>query len=190
EANQAAYYVERSTMLAIDDYIAEGETQPRPGAKVMIRREAQNRTLTRFFHDAEAAETFGQAAVDTARENFLAQLNVEELIEAAHTEMDRAAVDGDEVKAPEFSADPEIAGIERGYWDMLTGARSELLRPGATETMYRERLEAIGEMQADEQPDLANLAYVGTPEQKVRDHAEDVAFEIIGTWEPMAHDVD
>ncbi|WP_061711884.1 hypothetical protein [Kocuria palustris] len=190
EANQAAYYVERSTMFAVDDYIAEGETQPRPGAKVMIRREAQNRTLTRFFHDAEAAEVFGQAAVDTARENFRAQLNVEELIEAAHTEMDRAAVDGDEVKAPEFSADPEIAGIERAYWDVLTGTRSELLRPGATETMYRERLEAIGEMQADEQPDLANLAYVGTPEQKVRDHAEDVAFEIIGTWEPMAHDVD
>lgn len=187
---QDAYHVERSTMFAVDDYVAAGETAARPGAKVMIRREAANRTLTRFFHDAEVAEQFGQAAVESARENFVAQLDVDGLIEAARTEMDRAEAEGDEVHAPEFSADPEIAGIERAYWDVLTGARTELLRPGATEAMYRERLEEIGEMQADEEPDLANLAYVGTAEQKVRDHADDVAFEIIGTWEPMAHDVD
>lgn len=190
EQIQDAYHVERSTMFAVGDYVAEGETQARPGAKVMIRREAGHRTLTRFFHDAEVAEQFGEAAVSTARENFAAQLNVEVLIEQAAAELERATVEGDEIKAPEFSADPEIAGVERAYWDVLTGARTELLRPGATEAMYRERLEEIGEMQTGEQPDLGNIAYVGTAAQKVRDHADDVVFEIIGTWEPMAHDVD
>lgn len=184
---QDAYHVERAAMFAVKDYVAEGATQARPGAKVMIRREASNRSLSRFFHDVESAEAFGEAAVASARENFMRQLNVEGLIDQAHAEVQRAATDEDEIRAPEFATDPEIASIERAYWDVLTGVRFELLRPGATERMYQDRLEEIGEMQADEAPDLANLAYVGSPEQKVRDHADDVVFEVIGTWEAMEH---
>src|SRR5699024_9491446 len=67
---------------------------------------------------------------------------------------------------------------------------SDLLRPGATEEMYRERLEEIGELQADDGLALGNLVYGGTPAEKVRAHAEDVPFELVGTWEPETHEVD
>ena len=37
---------------------------------------------------------------------------------------------------------------------------------------------------------MGNLVYGGTAVEKVRQHAEDVPFELIGTWEAEPHDVD
>ncbi|WP_405814484.1 hypothetical protein OG241_07715 [Streptomyces sp. NBC_01390] len=185
-----SYHVDRESMFVVGDYVAPGESGPRPGPKVMLRRDAKNRSLPTFFVDAEPAEAYAKAAVESARENLQAALGVEDLIARAEAELERTGGDLDAVEPPEYSADSEVAAIQRSYWDVLTGAHSDLLRPGATEEMYQERLEEIGELQATEVPEMGNLVYGGTAVEKVRQHAEDVPFELIGTWEAEPHDVD
>ncbi|MFB7917072.1 hypothetical protein [Streptomyces sp. NPDC056061] len=185
-----SYHVDRESMLVVSDYVLPGEHKPRPGAKVMLRRDAKNRSLPTFFVDAEPAEAYAKQAVGTARENLRAALGVEELIAHAEAELERTGDAPDELEPPEYASDAEIAAIQRTYWDVLTGARSDLLRPGATEEMYQERLEEIGELQAGEVPDLGNLVYGGPAAEKVRAHAEDVPFELVGTWEPEPHDIE
>lgn len=185
-----SYHVDRESMFVVGDYVAPGESGPRPGAKVMLRRDAKNRSLPAFFVDAEPAEAYAKAAVESARENLQAALGVEDLIARAEAELERTGGQLDAIEPPEYSADSEVAAIQRSYWDVLTGAHSDLLRPGATEEMYQERLEEIGELQADGVPEMGNLVYGGTAVEKVRQHAEDVPFELIGTWEAEPHDVD
>ncbi|MGW5926987.1 hypothetical protein ACWF2L_12125 [Streptomyces anulatus] len=185
-----SYHVDRESMFVAGDYVAPGESGPRPGSKVMLRRDAKNRSLPAFFIDAEPAEAYAKAAVESARQNLQSALGVEELIARAEAELARTGGQLDAIEPPEYSADSEIAAIQRSYWDVLTGAHSELLRPGATEEMYQERLEEIGELQAGKLPEMGNLVYSGTAVEKVRQHAEDVPFELIGTWEAHAHDID
>lgn len=183
-----SYHVDRESMSVFADYEAPGEDAPRAGSKVMIRRDSRNRSLPMFFVDAEPAEAYARAAVESARDNLRRAIDADGLIEAF--EAQRAeGLNLVEFEPPELSSDPEAAAIQRTYWDILTGARDELLRPGATAEMYQARLEAIGE-QAGDDTDLGNLAYSGSPSEKVRAHAEDVPFELIGTWEPEIHDVD
>ncbi|MDW6057967.1 hypothetical protein SAZ11_07680 [Streptomyces sp. FXJ1.4098] len=183
-----SYHVDRESMFVVGDYVAPGESGPRPGAKVMLRRDAKNRSLPTFFVDAEPAEAYAKAAVESARENLQAALGVEDLIARAEAELERTGGQLDAIEPPEYSADSEVAAIQRSYWDVLTGAHSDLLRPGATEEMYQKRLEEIGELQAEEVPEMGNLVYGGTAVEKVRQHAEDVPFELIGTWEAEPHD--
>ncbi|MCY0929621.1 hypothetical protein OTB20_26175 [Streptomyces sp. H27-H1] len=185
-----SYHVDRESMFVVGDYVAPGESRPRPGSKVMLRRDATNRSLPLFFLDTEPAEAYVKTAVESARESLRAALGVEDLIARAETELERTGGRLDAIEPPEYSADSQVAAIQRSYWDVLTGARSELLRPGATEEMYQERLEGIGELQAEEAPEMGNLVYGGTAVDKVRQHAEDVPFELIGTWEAQPHDVD
>ncbi|WP_412075413.1 hypothetical protein ACLF6K_05700 [Streptomyces xanthophaeus] len=185
-----SYHVDRESMFVVGDYVAPGESGPRPGSKVMLRRDAKNRSLPAFFVDAEPAEAYAKTAVESARENLQAALGVEDLIARAQAELERTGGQLDAIEPPEYSADSEVAAIQRSYWDVLTGAHSELLRPGATEEMYQERLEEIGELQAEEAPEMGNLVYAGTAVEKVRQHAEDVPFELIGTWEAGPHDID
>ncbi|MEU0942501.1 hypothetical protein ABZ379_06850 [Streptomyces canus] len=185
-----SYHVDRESMFVVGDYVAPGESGPRSGAKVMLRRDAKNRSLPTFFVDAEPAEAYAKAAVESARENLQAALGVEDLIARAEAELERTGGALDAIEPPEYAADSEVAAMQRSYWDVLTGAHSDLLRPGATEEMYQERLEEIGELQADEVPEMGNLVYGGTAVEKVRQHAEDVSFELIGTWEAESHDVD
>ncbi|MFF8914190.1 hypothetical protein ACF08M_12900 [Streptomyces sp. NPDC015032] len=185
-----SYHVTRESMFVVGDYVAPGEAGPRPGSKVMLRRDARNRSLPTFFVDAEPAEAYAKAAVESARENLQAALDVEDLISRAAAELERTAGRLDGIEPPEYSADPEIAALQRSYWDVLTGAHSELLRPGATEEIYQARLDEIGELQAGEVPEMGNVAYGGTSVEKVRQHAEDVPFELIGTWEAGPHIID
>ncbi|MGW0881389.1 hypothetical protein [Streptomyces sp. NPDC002671] len=185
-----SYHVDRESMFVVGDYVAPGESGPRPGSKVMLRRDAKNRSLPTFFVDAQPAEAYAKSAVESARENLQAALGVEDLIARAEAELERTGGQLDAIEPPEYSADSEVAAIQRSYWDVLTGAHSDLLRPGATEEMYHERLEEIGELQAEEVPEMGNLVYGGIAVEKVRQHAEDVPFELIGTWEAEPHDVD
>ncbi|MFD2794651.1 hypothetical protein ACFS27_13925 [Promicromonospora vindobonensis] len=185
-----AYHVDRESMFVVSDYVVPGQASPGPGSKVMVRRDAKNRSLPTFFVDAEPAVVYASTAVQSARENLRTALGVESLIAHAEAERERTGGRIDEMELPEYSSDPEIAAIQRSYWDVLTGARGDLLRPGATQEMYQERLDAIGELQAGDVPDLGNIVYGGTGAEKVRAHAEDVPFELVGTWEAQPHDVD
>lgn len=182
-----AYHGPGESMFVVDDLPG---SDPRMDAKLMLRRDSKHRSLPALFRQDEAATIYLQEAVASARENMYNALDVEALINHADDQLMRSGGRIEETTAPTYSADPEIAAIQRTYWDVLTGVRSELLRPGATEEMYRAKLEEIGELGPDENPDLGNLAYGGAPEEKVRQHAEDVPFELIGTFEPQLHQVE
>lgn len=178
----------RESMFVVDDFSAPGRGRQQ-GAKLMIRREAKERTLPTFFVGAEPAEEYAAAAVASARENLQEALDAEQII--THFETQRAeGLNLVEFEPPEYSADPEIAAIQRTYWGVLTGEHTDLLRPGATAEMYAERLEEIGELGPDEAPDMGNLVYGGSAAEKIRAHADDVPFELIGTWEAETHFID
>lgn len=175
-----AYYTDKESMFVVDDY-ARGS-----GAKVLLRRENTSRTLPTYFVDTEAAEAYGRAAVESARVNLQSALDVEGIIGSFHAQRSQG-LNLVEFEPPDYSADAEVAAVQRSYWDVLTGEQTSLLRPGATEEMYAERLEAIGE---SAEAGLGNLVYGGSPEKIIRDHAADVPFELIGTWEAETHQID
>jgi hypothetical protein len=180
-----SYHVGKDSMFVVKDYRSAGQRH-REGSKVMLRREANDRSLPEFFVNAEAAEQYLSKAVDSARDNLRASLDADSLI-AAFEEQRSAGLNLVEFEPPQYSSDPEIATVQRSYWDVLTGHRGELLRPGATAQMYEERLGMIGEFQSSEhgiESDFGNLVYGGTAAEKVRAHADEIADELIGSWEP------
>lgn len=185
---QDAYFTknDKAAMFVFGDLALEGAQQA--GSKVFVRRSANARTATaRYFGDAQRGEEYLRESIESARENLSAALDVDGLVSAfeAHAE---AAAAGEWF--PDFSGDVEIAAIQRSYWDVLRGAQTTLLRSGATEDEYQAKVGVIGELQVND--DLARsthdmlvseLAYVGSSEQKVRDHASDVVDELVGTFE-------
>ncbi|WP_211236597.1 hypothetical protein [Arthrobacter castelli] len=179
-----SYHVGKISMFAIADHRVAGE-QPRDGSKVFIRRNGTDRSLPEYFVDAEPAEAYLAGAVDSARANLSNALDVEGLIADYERQRPDIEFDGAETLEPEFSADTEVAAIQRSYWDVLAGNREQLLRPGATEEMYQQRLGAIGELSAEDgvEPDFGNLIYGGSSPEKVRAHADEVLDEVIGTIE-------
>lgn len=180
------YHVDgsRDFMATVGQYTPATATNP--ATRVMIRQDATARTLPQFFATREKADQYGHQAVTSARTNFMAALDVEGLIRA----FDSQIADGrnlHEITPPELSARPDIASIQRTYWDILTGAREDLVRPGVTTQMYHDRLDQI--QQSGGERDMRNLVYSGTPAEKIRAHAEDVTTELIGQWEPEVRDV-
>ncbi len=179
---------DKATMAVAGDLIIDGKPAG-PGAKVFVRRSAKTRSTTaQFFRDAETGEAYLREAIDSARENLAESLEVDRLI-AEYEERPEEAAAGEWF--PDFSGDAEIAAIQRAYWDVLRGAQTTLLRSGATEEDYLDKVGVIGELQVDS--DIArtthdmlvsDLAYVGSAAQKVRDHAADVVDELIGSYEP------
>lgn len=186
---QDSYYTknDRASMAVVGDLVIDGKI-PEPGAKVLVRRSAKARTATaQFFADAERGEGYLREAIDSARENLAGALQVDRLI-AEHEDHAEEAAAGEWF--PEFSGDAEIAAIQRSYWDVLRGAQTTLLRSGATEEEYQAKVGVIGELQVDSETArtthdmlVSDLAYVGSAEQKVRDHADDVIDELIGSFE-------
>ncbi|MGY4541206.1 hypothetical protein ACVWY0_001115 [Arthrobacter sp. UYNi723] len=184
---QESYYSSGSAMFVVGDLVTDDSGRP-SGSQVIIRRDASQRSASsKFFVDAEAAEAYLKTAVDSARTNITASLSVDDLIQAVEDHREDAETG---VWFPEFDGDPEIAGIQRSYWDVLRGAQSTLLRPGATEDAYLEKLSSIGELGQDDVSGLSDhdllvgdLAYVGSAEQKVRDHSADTLDALVGSYE-------
>jgi hypothetical protein len=186
---QDSYFTknDKAAMAVFGDLVVDGQI-PEPGAKVFVRRSANARTATaRYFGDAERGEAYLRESIETARDNLVAALEVDRLI-AEHEEHAEAADVGEWF--PEFSGDAEIAAIQRSYWDVLRGAQTTLLRSGATEDEYQAKVGIIGELRVDSDVlrtthDMlvSDLAYVGSGEQKVRDHAADVVDELVGTYD-------
>lgn len=184
---QESYYSSGSAMFVVGDLVTDDSGQP-SGSQVLIRRDASQRSAaSKFFADAEAAETYLKASVDSARVNLTSSLNIDALITAAQERPEEAQA-GEWY--PEFDGDPEIAAIQRSYWDVLRGTQASLLRPGATEEAYLEKLNAIGELAPDEATGLTDhdlmvgdLAYTGTAEDQVRAHAADALDALVGRFE-------
>ncbi|HEX7834026.1 MAG TPA: hypothetical protein VF479_00995, partial [Pseudolysinimonas sp.] len=187
---QDSYYTknDKAAMAVVGDLIVDGKI-PEPGAKVFVRRSANARTATaQFFVDAERGEAYLRESIQSARENLAAALDVDRLV-AQYEEHADEAVLGEWF--PDFSGDNEVSSIQRSYWDVLRGAQTTLLRSGASEEEYQAKVGVIGELQVDTEEArsihdmlVSDLAYVGSGEQKVRDHAADVVDELIGSYEP------
>lgn len=187
-----SYYPGRGAKLESSAMFTLGTVPGHSDEPVYIRREGAARTREQFFGKEEAAQAYLETAVSTARENLTSALDVDGLVAEYERQAATAILDEDgrpatEFMPPEFSAESEIAAIQRSYWDVLTGRRADLLRPGATAQMYEERLGEIGE---DAEAGLGNLVYGGTAEEKVRAHAAEIPDELIGTVESQLHLVD
>ncbi|MEO3931305.1 hypothetical protein WMO79_00635 [Micrococcaceae bacterium Sec7.4] len=183
---QESYYSSGSAMFTVGDLVdGDGVLS---GSQVLIRRDASQRSAaSKFFGNAGAAEDYLKEAVESARGNLTTALGVEDLIQAVEERREDAEAG---TWFPEFDGDPEIAAIQRGYWDVLRGAQTTLLRPGATEDAYLEKLGAIGELGQEGSVGLSehdllvgDLAYVGTAEQKVREHSLDALDSLVGSYE-------
>lgn len=185
-AIQESYHSSGSASFKVGDLVDEHGNPT--GSQVMVRRDASNHSATsRFFVDGDAAGNYLKTAVDSARNNLTTSLGVEELLGALEEHREEAEA-GDWF--PEFDGNPEIAGIQRSYWDVIRGAQDTLLRPGATEDAYLEKISVIGELNLD--PHAAarthdmlagDLAYTGSAEDKVREHAADALDILVGSYE-------
>lgn len=186
-AVQESYHTSGSATFVVGDLIVDDSGEP-SGSQVLIRRDAEQRSaVSKYFGNPADAEVFLELAVDSARTNLTASLGVEELIQAAQEHREDAETGG---WFPEFDGDPEIAGIQRSYWDVLRGAQRTLLRPGATEDAYLDKLNSIGELGQDEMTGISDhdllvsdLAYVGSAEDQVREHSADTLDSLIGSYD-------
>lgn len=177
---------DKSSMRLVGPLLINGAV-PQEGAFVFVRRDASARSVaSTWFSGPDATQEYLIAAVRSARENLLASLEVDVLVATVEENEHRA-----EAVVPDFSGDPEVAAVQRAYWDVLTGVQTTLLRPGASEQEYQESVGVLGDLQLDEQGAqrthdmlVAAVAYVGTPEQRIRAHALDAVDAMVGTYEP------
>lgn len=162
--------------------------------KVFITRDARSHRLPVLFVKEDAAEQFLQRAVTSAREHYMERLGVEGLIAHAAQQRELLGVDAltpiPDADPPEFSADADIASTQRVYWDVLSGRRERLMRPGATQEMLDARLGEIGALTAEEFAEIEaggfnNLTYTGDAREQVRAHARDAVEDVVGTYEPI-----
>lgn len=175
-----SYLSGANTMSVFGDLMVNGRA-PSPNAKVIVNKNAENRSETsRFFKsDSPEAEIYLSEAVETARENFAEALDVDRVMAEAE-EHGEAYLEG--AYAPVLSADQNVAAIQRSYWDVLTGVDKTLLRPGMTREEYEERVGMVGE---DVEQALVALEYEGENAQDiVRQHAADVVDATIGQYQP------
>lgn len=154
------------------------------GEAITIRREADN-NQPQFFVDRQKAAKWGKTAVETARQNFVNELNTPALIEHYRSELERVTDGSEELVEPIFSQDETIAGIQRDYWQILTGATTNLMRPGANAQLLQERIDTVGGIDEDES--FGNLIYTGSAQEQIAEHSQEVADELIGNWESTPH---
>ena len=76
--------------------------------------------------DGTAAREWLETSINTAVYNFKTAVDLDYLVETFKSYRES----GDETMMPVFSMDPDIAYIQRQYWDILTGAQETLVRPG------------------------------------------------------------
>ncbi|MGH4000780.1 MAG: hypothetical protein ACRDTJ_25330 [Pseudonocardiaceae bacterium] len=182
---QDSYHSGRESTYVVKDYETGGQIPD--GAKVTIRRNAKNRGLGWYFSNTEKASEYLDEAVRSARSNVEAALDVEGLIGTWERFLEETTAAGNHLSqidpaqwpVPAYSVEPEIAAIQRAYWDVLTGERESLLRPGASLEDY---LASDGE--------VGTAVYLGTEAEKIRDHADDVLEELIGTFDPVYREVE
>lgn len=134
------------------------------------------------FQTSADAENALKTWVDSARENFVNEVNVDMLVQEA------ALHKGEEGYVPIFSGDAGIAAIQHSYWEVLNGRTTALLKPGyeADEYGIRERAlkdwDLTGTVLAENM--MSQIRYTGTPEEQVRAHLADNTDYLIGHFEP------
>lgn len=142
-----------------------------------------------YFDTQDEANNFLTSAINSARQNYMAKLDVERLIEEAALHV------GEPDYVPEFSYDPNIQPIQVQYWEVLSGKR-DLYRFDATADDVRSEIEfeeydesgAIGDMIDSIFGNQSSLQYEGDVADQVRQHVNDVVDFEFGTLEPSEED--
>lgn len=153
---------------------------------VRLYADATHRSASTRYFTEETAEIYLRDAIQSARDNFTQQVDVERLIRESKEHA------GEENYVPEFSVDSGIAAIQHSYWEVLSGRSPEttLLRPGKTADEYYDKVGVDGvERSYMEQMQLEALRYEGTPEEIVRQHAADNVDHLIGQYECRSPEV-
>lgn len=153
-------------------------------AKVFLRLSSMRPSEGVRLRNMEDADNYLMAAVDSARENFSKQMDVDRLIQEAED----AKASGHEDYMPQFHIDPAIAAVQERYWSVLMGSDVELLQAGSTESDYENAMDTLDESGLGgtglESWLLKGMVYEGTPEEKVRKHFDDLLEERIGSMAP------
>jgi len=161
-------------------------------AKVFIHRRSDRSETSTWFGSPNEGRNFIASAVSTASQRALDELG--DLLTQFREHRDDALAGK---WYPEFSGDEQIALIQHGYWDVLRGAQTTLLRPGFSKEDYDDAVSVLSNVQIDGQSGqsgqsmenvhdmlVGNVAYTGTPEERVREHLEDVVeFMFGGTFD-------
>jgi hypothetical protein len=164
------------------------------GGQLMIRRDARHRSsASQYFGDTESqlgvekAEEFLRSSIESARQNLAAAIDVDGLVAAAEEHLDEYEAG---TWSPDFHGDPAIASIQRGYWDVLSGRREALLKPGASEEEYEASIGVIGEMamggadrEVVHQMLMSGITYAGSPREQVELHSRDVIDALVGQYD-------
>lgn len=144
--------------------------------RAVINNEIYQRSITNI--PLSDSMQFLMDAVNSARQNFERELNVDGLIQNASAISDMTDEDQIAANEPVYSQDETAGDTQRNYWDVLTGKIDNLLVPG-----YNPDVGVDGE-DLDESKILSiGKDGIETPADLVRRHAELLLDVAIGTVE-------
>ena len=200
-----ASYVNTSGLTAVyADFVPSNETEKeeeqRFHNKVRMIADTRNRTVNiTAMLNKEDAENYLKTSIQNARENYLKLLDVDRLIDeyAAHqherelvTNEDGSSKEGDLKYVPIFSGDPNVAVMQKLYWDVLTGEKMTLIKP------FKEKADIVGDIGETSASDIYSLEAMNigasynpsemTKAEIIRQHALDSVEKNIGTYLPSS----
>lgn len=185
----SVYHNESGTVVVVDR-----QRDPKTGAyndnfgnRLVFGMNTKSRSdMTTPMAGKDEADAYLREAVASARENYANALDVERIIAEVEAHLD------EEGWSPEYSGDPDIASIQQGYVDVLTGRKETLMRPGRLAEEFEERLSEVGELETETAADsaiyrkeMSDIVYPADMDraEMVRRHALDAVDYEIGTYE-------
>ena len=183
----STYHADGNLTMVSGPYLIDGKPDTYRGHQMhnAIRMSFNTRArhnFSTYMPDSEAAENYLRDSVDSARQNFIDRVNVDNLIKEANDHKD----DTDYV--PEFDNDPAVEDVQEAIWDELTTdptetSRVNILKPGVS----RDELDKFltrnnGEVDPSE---LNKYMYDVSvdPENIARAYAQDSADYLIGKFD-------
>lgn len=150
--------------------------QDNEGRPVSVYFKKHSRTGSKIFKQPEDAENYLRDMVNSSRERFETELDVEMLIDLAAQHEANPEEYGDAI--PMYSQDPVIKAVQEKYWRTLTDREAPLLIKPEYVTLDEEDNEHIT---ADIE-DFNDAMYDGSPADQVRAHAKDMARSAVGEY--------
>lgn len=145
------------------------------------------------FATSDDAQDFLKESIQSAKDRFSQMVDIDMLVREANEH------GADENYVPAFSSDAGISPIQQTYWEVLTG-KSELYRPTekVDDDTFSPLFEALGLLENDDDEISNDVSdsinhtesingqemYVGTPEEKIRQHLSESMDVLFGSFEP------
>lgn len=144
------------------------------GQDVSIYFKKQSRTGTKVFRTPEDAESYLEDIVNSARENFHQMLDVDGILALAE-EYQNAGDDAKDI-VPMYSQDPVIKAVQEKYWRALTDKDAP--------PIYNPKFVQVDEDENEivDEAHLNEASYVGTTEEIIRQHADDMVDSAVGQY--------